>query len=131
MSILTIQPTYNEFYNVVNPEYNLDDLIMTKLNNSKFNPFCLNNKNDIRSDNDIDPDNNYLLKQIPNDKCQYYIEESFNNLMHKENISNELSLLHLNVRSIKNKYDELCDYLKSLKIDFSIIGLTETWLKCT
>ena len=129
MSILTIQPlNTNEFYNAVNLEYNLDDLNMTKLNNFKFNPFCLNDKNNIRSDNDIDHDNNYLLKQIPNDKCQYYIEESFNNLMHKENISNELSLLHLNVRSIKNKYDELCDYLKSLKIDFSIIGLTETWL---
>ena len=45
----------------------------------------------------------------------------------------ELSLLHMNIRSIKNKFDELSDYLTSLKYHFSIIGLTETWLSenCT
>ena len=46
----------------------------------------------------------------PNDKCQYYVEQSFNELMPKEDITNELSLLHLNIRSVKNKYDELCTY---------------------
>ena len=39
----------------------------------------------------------------------------------------------MNIRSIKNKFDELSDYLTSLKYYFSIIGLTETWLteNCT
>ena len=46
--------------------------------------------------------------------------------MNKESITNELSLLHFNIRSIKKNYDDLYNYLKSLKIDFSIIDLTET-----
>ena len=39
----------------------------------------------------------------------------------------------MNIRSIKNKFDELSDYLTSLKYYFSIIGLTESWLteNCT
>ena len=39
----------------------------------------------------------------------------------------------MNIRSIKKKFDELSDYLTSLKYNFSIIGLTETWLSenCT
>ena len=39
----------------------------------------------------------------------------------------------MNITSIKNKFDELSDYLTSLKYHFSIIGLTETWLSenCT
>ena len=45
-----------------------------------------------------------------------------------ECIREELSLIHMNVRSIRNKFDEKLDCLKSLKLNFSVIGLTETWL---
>ena len=36
--------------------------------------------------------------------------------------------MHLNVRSIPKNRDKLNNYLLSLGIQFSIIGLTETWL---
>lgn len=116
----------------VNPQYNLGNLIKNNSNwSNNYNPFWLNNDRGIQTDNDIDPDSNYLFKQVSGDKCHYYTEESFKNLLQNENISNqsdELSLLHINIRSIRNKFDELSDYLTSLKHNFSIMGLTETWL---
>lgn len=37
-------------------------------------------------------------------------------------------MLHMNVRSIANTYDDLQAYLESLNYKFSVIGITETWL---
>ena len=37
-------------------------------------------------------------------------------------------LEHLNVRSLRNKFDALLNYLQMLTHNFSIIALTETWL---
>ena len=69
-----------------------------------------------------------MLKYIYEDNCKYYIEESFNELIQQNNINGDLSLLHLNIQSLKNKHDDLCHYLAQLNMTFSIIGLTETWL---
>ena len=100
-----------------------------KLQNSKLNPFTLSQDHDIRADiNDIDADNNELLRSINEGNCQYYIEDSFNNLLDRNKHNNQFSLLHFNVRSSRNKHDELSNSLNSLHLTFSIIGLTETWL---
>jgi hypothetical protein len=42
--------------------------------------------------------------------------------------SQSFSLLHLNIRSISNKFDCFKQFLDALDIHFQIIGLTETWL---
>ncbi len=42
--------------------------------------------------------------------------------------SNKIKLLHCNVRSLKNKFDQFLSFLKSINSTFDIIGLTETWL---
>ena len=39
-----------------------------------------------------------------------------------------LSLLHCNIRSLPAHYVELEPYLEILNINFSVIGLSETWL---
>ena len=36
--------------------------------------------------------------------------------------------MHLNIRSIKNKLDKFTNFLGDLKMKFSVIGITETWL---
>ena len=36
--------------------------------------------------------------------------------------------MHLNIRSLNNKFDDFTEYLKSLNHEFSVIGLGETWL---
>ena len=45
-----------------------------------------------------------------------------------ENEKNDLSIFHLNVRSIRRNGDELVCYLETLKYSFDVICLTETWI---
>ena len=90
-----------DFYNEINLKYNLHEHIITRIQNCNFNPFSLNSNCDIHADNDIDPDSNKLLKYIYEDNCKYYVEESFNELIQQNNINGDLSLLHLNIRSLK------------------------------
>ena len=37
-------------------------------------------------------------------------------------------MVHFNVRSLTNKFDDLIHYLNSLSFSFSLTALTETWL---
>ena len=62
-----------------------------------------------------------------NIKCNYYFEDGFNEKIKKSNINN-LSMFHLNVKSLPKHFDELELYLNSLDMKFSFLGLTETWL---
>jgi phosphatidate phosphatase APP1 len=43
-------------------------------------------------------------------------------------LSNSLSFMHLNTRSIVNKFDSFKQFINSFNIPFQVIGLTETWL---
>jgi hypothetical protein len=44
-------------------------------------------------------------------------------------IQAKFSIMHLNIRSISNKFDSLKNFIDTLNIiSFQIIGLTETWL---
>ena len=68
---------------------------------------------------DIDPD-------IHHNNCgnsKYYNEYSFNNVFKK---SNELSIFHLNIRSIPANFSKLRAQLDTLHINFKIIALSET-----
>ena len=47
------------------------------------------------------------------------------------NVEDSLSFLHLNTRSIVNKFDSLKQLINSFKIPFEVIGLTENWLNDT
>ena len=72
----------------------------------------------------IDPDINLLTSNIQTD-CNYFDELSFNQTL-DNNVYN-LSLFHVNVRSIPRNFDSLTSYLECLNCKFSILGLTETW----
>ena len=39
-----------------------------------------------------------------------------------------VSLFHLNIRSVRNKLDKFKIFLAALKTKFPVIGITETWL---
>ena len=41
---------------------------------------------------------------------------------------NHILMVHFNVRSLTNKFDDLINYLNSLSFSFSLTALTETWL---
>ena len=59
--------------------------------------------------------------------CQYYNISELSNMIvnHKE----KFSLFHLNISSLPYHFQDLNDLLKSLKKNFSIIGITESLLK--
>ena len=104
------------------------------LGSKVFNPFEMNeDEHEILDyEIDLDPDkcysNQYSHSLIKN--CNYFLEESFKKHLSYHHISNEaFSMLHLNIRSIPANLPAFQSYLDILDHHFSIIGLTETWLK--
>jgi hypothetical protein len=94
---------------------------MNRINNLVFDPFKSLNNSETEN-----LDESTINPVIEN---SYYTTNSFNNLIETKNIaSNNLSLLHLNIRSLKNKVDSPQTFLNILKLKFSLIALTETWL---
>ena len=73
--------------------------------------------------NEIDPDINFLLSGL---KSPYYSQKTF---LDKYKNNTNFSILTSNVRSIPKNFKDLSIFLDSLKHDFSIIGITESWLK--
>ena len=96
-----------------------------------FNPSALSKgggNSHLMLNSDLDPDHNYyntIINYI--DTCDYHDEDSFKRIA-TDSANTEFSILHLNIRSILSKYDDFKTYIRSLEHEFSIIGLTETWL---
>ena len=77
---------------------------------------------------DLDPDSNFNFDMF---RCDYFTESQFNELFHKtrSSFSNCFSLLHLNIRSLSRNYDNLTSFLANIDGKFSIMGVSETWLR--
>ena len=72
--------------------------------------------------------NDYLCKNLSkeiseNIDCKYYNESSFNQLL--KTCNPELSILHLNIRSLNKHRAKLTSFLETLDKEFDIIALTE------
>ena len=108
---------------------------MERLTHLKFNPLLCSSVSNFSLCKDLDPDSNFYLKS---DDCEYYTEGSFNNRFAESqsrlNLNNnyadcsDFTLLHLNIRSISNKLDNFSNFLGRIALNFSVIGITETWL---
>ena len=61
--------------------------------------------------------------------CNYYTEQEFNNVLNKINISKCISIIHINARSLIKNYDNIENYLNMLSHRFSVIIISESWLK--
>ena len=72
-------------------------------------------------DNDLQEEANILVND-----CNYVDCEVF-----QGNLDNNFDILHVNARSLNKNYDELVSLLYYLKHNFSVIGVSETWLKPT
>ena len=79
---------------------------------------------------DTDPDTNFFsqLKQGSEGISDYYSEKEFKAFADNQNMNNDFSIIHFNVRSLKANYDTLALCLTKLNFSFKVIGLTETWL---
>ena len=87
-----------------------------------LNPLVVEDR--ITSNSDLDPDFQFFLQR----NSQYYITDQFNELTTRNYYNSSLSLLHLNIRSINQNISKLTDFLSTLEFNFSIIGISETWL---
>ncbi len=100
---------------------NISEEDMDRLRHLKFNPF--------EADKNIAlTEHNGNLNNSSKIHCEYYLPNDFNQLMKGKKINNKFSMMHLNTRSLNNKFDTFRQLLDSLIIPFQIIGLTETWL---
>ena len=86
---------------------------------------CFNNFDRSRL-GDIDPDSNYLINTNQLKDTIYFTEQSFN--IHFNKPSKFSIFLH-NMRSLPDHFRELLCYLDTLKFNFKVLALTETWLK--
>ena len=72
----------------------------------------------------IDPDTHYISASKP--ISHYYTENEFNNI---PTLKNKLTFFNTNIRSIPKNFDKLKYFLFELNHNFSIISISETWLK--
>ena len=61
------------------------------------------------------------------ESCNYYDIDSFNSNQILNNGIHNLSLFHLNARSIFSNYEEISTFISLTNIHFSVLGFTETW----
>ena len=93
-------------------------------------PFELYDKDHSSALCDIDPDIHFYqeFNQVTV-KCNYYLETKFNEEISEPKQSTDvLSLCHVNIKSARKNLGAFENYLNILKHEFTVIGLTETWL---
>lgn len=116
---------------ITSSKFYMNDQEFQKLTRLNFHPFSTSGrgKEILTINTDLDPDINYYNQIIHRvDECDYNDEETFKNII-PDNGNVNFSIIHLNIRSIVNKWDDALAYLDSLNQRFSVIGLTETWLR--
>ena len=60
-------------------------------------------------------------------ECLYFSEKQMVTNSHLQ--PNDLFFAHLNVRSLNKNFDQFRDFIKELKFNSLVIGVSETWLK--
>jgi hypothetical protein len=71
----------------------------------------------------IDPDLNF---EAPDIGCDYYDQDQF---LDNFRSNTDSKLLHINARSLPKNISNIVNYLNLLENCFSVIGISETWLK--
>ena len=104
------RPSYNYCIDI---PINIDDTIIDMPQN--VNDF---NHNDLLSN--IDPD----INDNRQSSCHYFDSTLFNN---KFGSMNNMPIFYCNIRSSSHNLSHLKNYLATLNLEFSIIGISENW----
>ena len=91
--------------------------------NNKFNLFEVET---ILTNDNFDPDSNFLMKKMNSVESTYYTHEEF--VSFSSNLIENFSIIHLNIRSLHKNIDKFKDFLNDIKGKFRIIVLSETWI---
>ena len=93
----------------------------------KFQSFKYSDYSAHDQESNIDPENNFYNYISSN--CKYYSDQQFNEdlCVSQSVVGGSLSFVNFNVRSLNGNFENICIYLESLNIAFSIIAISETW----
>ena len=80
---------------------------------------------DFLLDDSCDPDVNFFNKKFQSLDTPYLMPGEFHNFL--DNSSDQFSVLHLNIRSIKKNFENFKLFLNLINFTFSVICLSETW----
>ena len=94
-----------------------------RLESRCFNPLEYLHRASDRTD--LDPDCNFLKES--SSSCDYFFEGQLNELLVNKN-DLDLSIFHLNARSLYGNFGKFTHLLGLLDHEFSVIGISETWL---
>ena len=83
------------------------------------------NNNVILLDDEIDPDVNSCRTLIT--PCNYYLPNEIADRTEESQFASNLSLIHINARSMVNKLVYIELLLTTIKNDFDILAISETW----
>ncbi len=84
--------------------------------------------NKYNFDKDFNSDDNFYSQKICN-QCSYYTDDEFNEKMNQSKSEHlQLSIVHLNCRSLVAHINDIRNYLNKLTVKFDVIALSETWL---
>ena len=112
----------------------IDEHTIGSLVECLFNLFQLNDKDYYTPLSEIDPDVNFYnnINSHLGLNCNYYLENSFYDLMKTQtnclSTDNVFSLCHINIHSLRVNLSALELTLDNLRIHFTAIGVSETWL---
>ena len=87
--------------------------------------YNISDNTDILLDDSCDPDVNFFNKKFQSLDTPYLMPGEFHNFL--DNSSDQFSVLHLNIRSIKKNFENFELFLNSINFTFSVICLLETW----
>ena len=76
--------------------------------------------------NVCDPDVNFYQNNVSNVEANYFLMTEVKSSLASFD-PNAFSVLHLNIRSMKKKFENFKEFLKNLSASFSAICLSETW----
>ena len=68
----------------------------------------------------------FLMKKINSVESTYYTHGEF--VSFSSNLSDNFSIIFLNITSLHKNIDKLKDFLKDIEGKFSVIVLSETWI---
>ena len=124
----------NDFLSALSENWDLSEVVSLEMLNHQdqlFSPFELNeNFNGPLSE--TDPDIHYYNNQCKMfmSSCDYWLENSFNDKVNEIKIEkNTFSLIHSNIRSAAKNLNKLDSYLSNLNHMFTVVALSESWLK--
>ena len=109
------------------------DRILESFSDKVFNPFLSDSRDIDLPLDDLDPDTNFYNDVLyeSTSLCKYYLEESFKKELFNVDDAKSLSACHVNIRSLQSNFDALKNYFANLQFEFTMLGVTETWLNDT